>query len=291
MRRPAQSPAAVPPASIQAVSTRGARFLSTSTLLASTAIVLGASVLVGGCGEKVKYKPEPAYSGPKPSLPKVPQVPATTTWKNGTNWTVYGLQHQLMNPKHRKEVDGVPAVIEGYVVKVYRPTEPAGKEGCIYPQKKAAPTSKDPTPKGVQCDTVKYEPPHFFIADNKDEKNPAKMITVMGYASSYIQQYMAVDQYKKKNVLEKGDRVKTLEKITALKDDDKYLDNNYSATITILGEPKIGARVVVSGQFAARYQEGQGGTRVVPYGIIDVTSHKKGKIDYKEGEEEMIDLR
>ncbi len=261
------------------------------TLLATSSLVLGISTLVGGCGEKIKYKPEPAYSGPKASLPKVPQVPPTTSFKTGTNWTIYGLQHQLMSPKHRKSVDGVPAVVEGYVVGIYRPKEAAGKEGCIYPQKKAAPTSKEPTPKGVLCDTVKYEPPHFFIADNKDEKNPAKMVTVMGYCSSYIQQYMARDQYEKKNLIEKGDRAKTMEKITALKDEDKYQDNNYSSTITILGEPKIGARVVVSGQFASRYQEGQGGTRVVPYGIVDVTSHKKGKIDYKEGEEQMIELR
>ncbi len=207
MPRPAQSPAAVPTASIHAVShqggRRGARFLSSSTLLASTAIVLGASVLVGGCGEKVKYKPEPAYSGPKPSLPKVPQIPTPASFKVGNSWTVYGLQHQLNHPRHRPEVDGVPALIDGFVVNIYRPKEPAGKEGCIYPTKKHPPTSKEPTPKGVDCAPIftgpnKVEPPHFWIADTKDEKNPAKMVMVMGYASSYIQQQMARDFYKGK---------------------------------------------------------------------------------------------
>ncbi|MGZ3418734.1 MAG: hypothetical protein ACXWUG_30815 [Polyangiales bacterium] len=251
--------------------------------ISSTLLVVGVSTLVGGCGEKLKYKPEPAYSGAKASIPPVPKIPDTASFKTGSNWTVYGLQHQLNNPRHRAEVDGKPAVIEGYVVDIYRPKEPAGKEGCIYPQKKHPPTSKEPTPKGIDCAPVKYEPPHFYIADSKDEKNPAKMITVMGYASSYIQQQMARDEYKKKNL--------DAAKIAALKDDEKYMDNNYSSQITILGEPRVGAKVIVSGQFGAKYQEGQGGTRTSPYGIVDVTSHKKGKIDYKEGSEEIPELK
>ncbi|MBI2389892.1 MAG: hypothetical protein HYV09_09890 [Deltaproteobacteria bacterium] len=254
--------------------------------ISSTLVVVGISTLVGGCGEKQKYKPEPAYSGPKASLPKVPQVPTPASFKVGSSWTVYGLQHQLNHPRHRAEVDAKQAIIDGYVVQLYRPKEPAGKEGCIYPTKKSPPTAKDPTPKGVDCSTIfqgpnKVEPPHFWIADSKDEKNPAKMIMVMGYASSFIQQHMARDQYKGKKP----------EEIAAMKDDDKYLDNNYSATITILGEPKIGSKVTVSGQFGAHYEEGQGGRATSPYGIVDVTSHKKGKIDYKEGGEEIPELK
>lgn len=249
--------------------------------ISSTLVVVGVSTLVGGCGEKVKYKPEPAYSGTKADLPKVPQIPSPQSFKNGNTWTVYGLQHQLAHPRHKAEVDMKAATVEGYVVGVYEPKEPEGKAGCIFPIKKSPPTSKDPTPKGVSCDGVKYEPPHFFIADSKDEKNPAKMITVMGYASSYIQQYMARDHYKGKKP----------EEIAAMKEEQQYMDNNYSSYITILGEPEVGAKVVVSGQFGGRYEEGQGGRRVVPYGIVDVTSHKKGKIEYKEGSEKLIELR
>ena len=254
--------------------------------ISSTLIVVGISTLLTGCGEKLKYKAEPAYSGAKPSLPKVPQVPAPASFKVGNAWTVYGLQHQLNHPRHRVEVDGKAAVIDGYVVKIYRPAEPAGKEGCVYPSKKHPPTSKEPTPKGLDCAPLfagpnKVEPPHFWIADSKDEKNPAKMVMVMGYASSYIQQFMARDHYKGKKP----------EEIAAMKDDDKYLDNNYSAQITILGEPKMGSKVSVSGQFGAHYEEGQGGRATSPYGIIDVTSHKKGKIDYKDGGEEIPELK
>ncbi len=253
------------------------RRAAASFAVTSTLIVLGVSTLVAGCGEKLKYKAEPAYSGQKASLPKVPAVPGPQTYKDGNNWTIYGLQHQLNNPRHRGEVDGKPATIVGYVVDIYRPKEAEGKEGCIYPQKKHPPTSKEPTPKGVPCDTVKYEPPHFYIADSKDEKNPAKMITVMGYASSFIQQAMAIDHYKKHpNV-----------KIGEAKEEDLYMDNNYSSIITILGEPKIGSKVTVSGQFAVKYEEGQGGRRTSPYGIVDVTSHKKGKIECDNCIEEM----
>jgi hypothetical protein len=248
-------------------------------IVAPTLLVLSACALLGGCGDKVKYKPEPAYSGAKANIPKPPAIPAPNTYKDASgSWTIYGLQHQLNNPKHRAEVEGKPATIAGYVVDIYRPKEPAGKEGCIYPQKRAVPTSKEPTPKGVVCDTVRYQPPHFWIADNKDEKNPAKMVIVEGYASSFIQQYMAKDWYKDGS-----------KKIDSTKEDDLYLDNNYSSHITILGEPKMGSKVVVTGQFGSKYEEGQGGRFTTPFGILDVTSHKKGKIDYKEGGEEIME--
>ena len=246
------------------------RRVASSFAATTTILVLGIATLVGGCGDKLKYKAEPAYSGPKASLPKVPALPSPATFKDGNNWTILGLQHQLANPRHRPEVEGKSLSISGYVVDIYRPKEPAGKEGCIYPQKKHPPTSKEPTPPGVACDTVKYEPPHFYIADSKDEKNPAKMVTVMGYASSYIQQQMARDWYKQhSNIKLDG----------TAKEEDLYLDNNYSSQITILGEPTVGSKVVVTGQFGSKYEEGQGGRRTVPFGIIDVTSHKKGKID------------
>ncbi|GAC1352953.1 MAG: hypothetical protein NVS3B20_16820 [Polyangiales bacterium] len=247
--------------------TRMAQVFRSSTV-ASVSLTLTLSLLLGACGEKPKYKAEPTYTGAKASVPKVPQLPSVSTFKDGSAWTIYGLQHQLNNPRHRAEVDGKPAVVTGYVVDVYRPVEPPGKQGCVYPPKKSPPTSKDPTPKGVNCDLKGIEPPHFYIADNKDEKNRAKMITVMGYASTFIQQYQARDWYKN-----------AAHKIDSTKEDDLYMDNNYSSHITILGEPKVGSKVTITGQFAAKYEEGQGGRRVEPLGIIDVTSHKKGKIE------------
>ncbi|MFI5298811.1 MAG: hypothetical protein ACHREM_12005 [Polyangiales bacterium] len=235
-----------------------------------------------GCKDKVKYKPEPAYSGEEANLPAVPKIAVASTFKSGADWTIYGVQHQLNNPRHKSEVEQKDLSITGFVVKVYRPEEPKGKEGCVYAQKKHPPTSKEPYPPNMDCTKLvpQPEPPHFWIADKKDEPNPAKWVMVEGYASTFIQQAMARDWYSKGG-----------HKIDSTKADDLYLDNNYSSQITILGEPKIGSKVVVSGKFGSFYQEGMGGKAVSPYGIIDVTSTKKGKIDLKDGDWEIMELK
>jgi hypothetical protein len=250
------------------------RAAATIAVATSTLVVLGSSLLLTGCGDKAKYKPAPAYSGPKASLPKVPSIPSPATFKEGNAWTIYGIQHQLNSGRHRAEVEGkADTTITGYVVDVYKPTEPKDKEGCIFPTKKHPPTSKQPYPPGVTCDEKggplsKVEPPHFWIADKADEKNRAKMVIVMGYVSSYIQQEMARECYKTKKCKLEG------------KEDELYMDNNYSSYITVLGEPKIGSKITVTGYFGTRYAEGQQptGPLVTPFGVIDVSSHKKGKI-------------
>jgi hypothetical protein len=250
------------------------RRVASTVVVGSTLAVLGISTLLSGCGDHPKYKAEPAYSGAKASLPKVPQVPGPATWKNGANWTVYGVQHSLNNPRHLKDVNNVVLSIEGYVVDVYRPTEPPGKEGCVFPQKSHPPTSKQPYPPGKTCDEktgplAKVEPPHFWIADKADEKNPAKWVQVEGYVSSYIQAYQACDCYKSNKC-----------KIGSTKEDDLALDNNYSSVVTYLGEPKVGSKITVTGFFGTRYAEGSQptGPLITPFGVIDVTSHKKGKL-------------
>ncbi|GAC1553618.1 MAG: hypothetical protein NVS3B10_15340 [Polyangiales bacterium] len=244
------------------------------SLAVSTLSVLAISTLLGGCSDRPKYKPEPAYSGQKASLPKVPPVPGPATWKNGSNWTIYGVQHSLSNPRHRKEVDNAVLTLDGFVVDVYRPQEPAGKEGCVYPNKAHPPTSKQPYPPKANCDEkggplAKIQPPHFSIADKADEKNPAKWVTVMGYASSFIQAEMACDCYKTNKC-----------KMGSTKEDDLALDNNYSSNIVYLGEPKLGSKITVTGLFGTRYSEGSQptGPLITPFGVIDVTSAKKGKL-------------
>src|ERR1700737_2647964 len=99
-----------------------------STVLVASTFVVGLSTLLTGCSDRPKYVPVPAYSGAKASLPKVPAVPGPNTWKNGANWTVYGVQHSLNNPRHLKDVNNAVLTIDGYVVDVYRATEPPGKE-------------------------------------------------------------------------------------------------------------------------------------------------------------------
>lgn len=250
------------------------RRVASFVVVTSTFVVLASSVLLSGCGDRPKYKPEPAYSGAKASLPKVPPVPGPATWKSGADWTVYGVQHSLNNPRHIKDVNNQVLTIDGYVVNVYHPDEPAGKEGCVYPTKAHPPTSKQPYPPGKTCDEktgplAKVEPPHFFIADKADEKNPAKWVEVMGYASSYIQEYMACDCYKSNKC-----------KLGSTKPDDQALDNNYSSNIIYIGEPKVGSKVSVTGFFGTRYAEGSQptGPLITPFGVVDVTTTKKGKI-------------
>lgn len=243
--------------------------------VSSTAFVVALSALASGCKKPIVYKPEPAFSGAKANLPAVVKLPPPSAFKNGANWTVYGLQHQLNSPRHSTEVNGKPVTVAGYVVKVYEPVEPAGKEGCIYPHKKHTPTAKEPNPKGVDCSFIakEVEPPHFYIADSKDEKNPSKMIKVMGYFCSYIQLYFAIDWYKTHD----PDKVKDPKD----RDAELFTDNLCSTQVpnTFLGEPKVGAKVTISGQFGSKYEEGSGGRAVSPFGIVDVTSFKKGKID------------
>lgn len=255
------------------------RRLAPLVAVSSTAFVVALSALASGCKKPVTYKPEPAYSGAKASLPKVPQLPPQSSYKNGANWTIYGLQHQLNSPRHNAEVNGKPVTVVGYVTKVYEPAEPAGKEGCIYPHKKHLPTSKEPNPKGMDCAFVakEVEPPHFYIADTKDEKNPAKMIKVMGYYCSYIQLYFAYDWYKTHD-LSKAKDDKEREELM-------FTDNLCSTQVSFLGEPKIGAKVTVTGQFGSKYEEGTGGRAVSPFGIIDVTSFKKGKIELENADD------
>src|SRR5260370_36994666 len=127
------------------------RRVASTVLVSSTAFVFVVSALLSGCGEHPKYVPLPAYSGAKASLPKVPQVPGPNTWKNGANWTIYGVQHSLNNPRHLKDVNNVVLTIDGYVVDVYRAVEPPGKEGCVYPNKAHPPTAKVPYPPGKGC--------------------------------------------------------------------------------------------------------------------------------------------
>lgn len=261
------------------------RRLAPLVAVSSTAFVLALSALTSGCKKPVTYKPEPAYSGAKASLPAVPKLPPASAYKNGANWTVYGLQHQLNSPRHAAEVNGKPVTIQGYVVKVYEPVEPPGKEGCIYPHKKHLPTAKEPNPKGVDCAFIakEVEPPHFYIADSKDEKNPAKMIKVMGYFCSYIQLFFAYDWYKTHD----PDKVKDPKDREA----ELFVDNLCSTQVpnTFLGEPKVGAKVTVSGQFGSKYEEGSGGRAVSPFGIVDVTSFKKGKIEL-ENKDDLVKL-
>lgn len=269
-------------------------------------VVLGLCSLsaLGGCQKQPKYTPLPAYSGQKANLPPTPKLHNKADFMvDADTWTVLGLHHHMNSPRHVADVLDKNLKIVGYVVDVYKPdAEPKGKEGCIFPTKRFPPTNKQPNPPGVDCsDVLKTgEPPHFWISDNKDDaKNAdgkgskisrANSVVVMGYSSTYIQQEIARQWYKDATH-EKAHQDYLLGTTPAPKDDDLALDNLYSSKIVYVGEPEVGAKVVITGQFGTHYNEGSTGQRVEPYGIVDVTSMKHGKIDYKEGKELVPDYK
>jgi hypothetical protein len=263
----------------------------TVTGLVSLTVFAMSSLFTMACEDNtLKYVPHSAYSGAvKPDLPAVPALPPPEAYKKGDVWTVMGLQHHLNSPNHVKEVDGKMLSAEGFVVKVYTPDEPKEYAGCINPIKGRAPTAKEPFPKEKKCEDIisTTEPPHFWIADNANEKSEAKMIAVYGYYSSAIQAYIGREEYKTKN---------RLDKLLTLKcDSEMYSDNNYGACIYIFGEPKVGAKVKIKGKFAITFNAGTTSNAVSPFGIFDVTMKpnvvEHGFIDVDPAQVDNIALR
>src|SRR5580700_5985544 len=129
--------------------------------------------------ESDKYKPTPAYSGAKASLPPVPQLP-TNPIRVGDSYSIYGAIHQLKSRYHSTEVTAKDISITGYIVDSNIPTAPL----CAV----HATGKKDP-------DDCKTDIPTFWIADAKGDKSGQK-IRVMGWASNFANVYDAMQKYK-----------------------------------------------------------------------------------------------
>ncbi|MDP8999593.1 MAG: hypothetical protein M3O46_05720 [Myxococcota bacterium] len=126
------------------------------------------------------YKPVPAWSGKRPSLPAPPSLPNTPV-KSGDAYSIYGAIHQLRSLIHSKEVTAQPITIVGYVVDSNIPRAP---DCAVHKTGK-----KDP-------DNCAPEVPSFWIADNKgDTKGPK--IRVVGWARNFAVIYDAMTAYKK----------------------------------------------------------------------------------------------
>jgi hypothetical protein len=151
--------------------------MRTSTAVLATFLVALSSVSCGD--ENDKYKPQPAYSGAKASLPPVPQLP-TNPIRVGDSYSVYGAIHQLRSRYHSAEVTSKDISITGYIVESNIPTAPAC---AVHPTGK-----KDP-------DDCKTEIPTFTISDTKGDKSGQK-IRVMGWASNFANVYDAMQKYK-----------------------------------------------------------------------------------------------
>ena len=78
-----------------------------------------------GCGpEEEPYKPKPAVSGKKASLPGVPTLPQKVK-KQGDAYTVWGVTHDLRSRVHNESVNGKKLTIIGYIVKTNYKDAPA----------------------------------------------------------------------------------------------------------------------------------------------------------------------
>ena len=157
---------------------------STSSRLA---VVVGcaslAAVSVVGCSGNADepYKPAPAWSGKKASMPTPPTIP-NLPLKAGDAWTVYGATHHLRSLVHSKEVAGEADItLTGYVVETNYAKAP---DCAIHPAGK-----KDP-------DGCTSEIPSFWIADTKGDAKGTK-IRVIGWARNFAIIYDAIKIYDK----------------------------------------------------------------------------------------------
>ncbi len=152
------------------------------------AVLVMASVgvvgLVPGCGgNEDTYKPVPAWSGRKASLPSVPSLPNTPI-KNGADYTIYGSIHQLNSSIHSADVNNKDITIVGYIVKSNMNTV---DKCAIHKTGKADPEG------------CKTEIPTFWISDTKGELKDGdkrQAIRVMGWASNFANVFDAIEKYK-----------------------------------------------------------------------------------------------
>lgn len=197
-----------------------------SFILALSLLTIGsAGALTVGCGNADEpYKATPAWSGRKPSLPPVPQLP-TNPIKSGDAFTIFGARHHLQSRIHDKEVTSKDISIVGYIVKENVADAP---ECAIHKSGKADP------------ENCKAEIPSFWIADAKGENKV--MIRVLGWAKNYATVYEAMEKYK------------------GLKEAPKelYKDEVWSIDVPY-PLPAVGAKVKITGKYGTTFSKSSTG--------------------------------
>jgi hypothetical protein len=145
--------------------------MHTAKRLALILAVVAPLAVGAGCGgnNDEPYKPQPAWSGKKASIPAPPSLP-TTPIKVGDAFTVYGAQHHLRSLIHNKEITANAISITGYIVDSNIMRAP---ECAIHDTGKKDPDS---------C--VDIPIPSFWIADNKGDMKGPK-IRVLGWARNF----------------------------------------------------------------------------------------------------------
>jgi hypothetical protein len=210
------------------------RRFAPSLLVCTASVAFGA--FAPGCGQTDEpYKPVPAFSGRKASLPAVPTLPSKAI-KSGDAYTVYGAMHHLRSRVHNSDVASKDIMITGYIVKTNLPDAP---ECAVHK-----------TGKGDK-DDCKAPVPAFWIADEKgDDKNAIK---VMGWASNFAQIYDAVQKYSGPKGAKEVEPVK-----------DEFWAVDVPNPI-----PNVGAKVQVSGNFAVSFTRATSSVETDPsHGIL-----------------------
>lgn len=202
--------------------------------------------LVSGCGaEEVKYESKPVYTGQKPDLPAVPNVPQNPI-KAGDAYTVWGASYHLRSRVHRETIAGKDIKLTGYIVKTNLPDAPA----CAVHE-----TGKE-DPEGCRPPV-----PTFWVADtaNADVKDAIK---VMGWASNYAQIYDAIKEYKKR------ERVKPREG----EKPEPVMDGFWGVALPD-PLPAVGAKITVKGEFKTTFTKATTGAEADPImGILTYES-------------------
>jgi hypothetical protein len=187
--------------------------------VASLVIALSAlAVSAAGCGgnSDEPYKPQPAWSGKKASLPAPPSLPNTPI-KTGDAYTIYGASHHLRSLIHSKDVTANTISIVGYIVDSNIPRAP---DCAVHPAGK-----QDP-------ENCVAEIPSFWVGDQKGADPKAGKIRVIGWARNFAIIYDAIKEYDKSK-----DPPKEL-----VKDDILNVDIPYPI-------PAVGAKVKITGKY------------------------------------------
>lgn len=222
----------------------------------SCPLVLGLAVVaLTACGSTDEpYKPVPAWSGRKASLPAPPSI-TNAPVKVGDSYTIAGASHHLRSRLHEKEVTAKSITIQGYIVEENISSAPAC---AIHKEGKADPEN---------CNA---EIPSFWIADEKGAPKEKARIRVMGWAKNFATVYEAMEKYK--NLKEIKDPAK-----------DYYKDNMWNVDVPF-PLPNVGAKVKITGKYGFTFSKSSTGIVSDPVnGVLTLE-----KIEYVEPAPEKV---
>lgn len=198
---------------------RPARVSSVSLLGLASVVSVSLGLAACSSGADDPYKPAPAWSGRKPSLPAPPTLNAAPI-KVGDAYTIQGASHHLRSRIHDKDVTKASITIQGYIVEENISTAP---QCAIHKVGKADP------------EDCKAEIPSFFIADEKGAGKDKPRIRVLGWAKNFATVFEALEKYK--NLKEIKDPAK-----------DYYKDELWSIEVPF-PLPAKDAKVKVTGKY------------------------------------------